>query len=268
MDPFIIEILSDISISSEKTDTPFFIVGATARDLYFKSSRSTIDLDLAIQVKSWKSFFEIQEELLKSGHFSKSDKLHRILYFKNNYPVDFVPFGLPSEPNGIITWPENKQMTILGFEEAYKNCIEIECSNIKSGKLHFASPVGLVIMKLISWNDSFDRNQKDSEDLELIFSNYQHLISEEIYEHPPILESVRYDLKRSSIILLGKKTAEILNSDTANAIKSILENQTDLDSDLRLVHNMSQMNGFREERINCNLQMLNDFKTGFLSKNV
>jgi predicted nucleotidyltransferase len=61
-------------------------------------------------------------------------------------------------------------------------------------------------MKLISWNDSFDRNQKDAEDLELILSNYQYLAADEVYEHPDILESADYDLKRSAIILLGRKT--------------------------------------------------------------
>ncbi len=262
IDSITAEILDIIISFTEKNKAPFFIVGATARDLYFESKRATIDLDIGIHLTAWESYHKILNGLLETGKFKKSEVLHRIYYIRDDYPVDIVPFGGISEKDGTITWPDENKMSIIGFEEAYQDCYEARISEGKIMKV--ASPVGLVIMKLISWSESSYRAQKDAEDLDLIFSEYCSLPNniDRIYEYPEILELVDFDLQRSGIVLLGKDTTTILKNDTRKVIHDIIEKETNDSSGCKLSLDMVRAHRFKENEFERKLQMINDFKTG------
>ena len=176
--------------------------------------------------------------------------------------MDIIPFGGISEKDGTITWPDDNKMSIIGFEDAYQDCYEAKISEGKIIKV--ASPVGLAIMKLISWSESSDRAQKDAEDLDLIFSEYYSLLNnvDRIYEIPEILELVDFDLQRSGTVILGKDTAAILKNDTEKVIHSIIEQETNDSSNYKLVLDMMRANRFKENEFERRLQMINDFKTG------
>jgi hypothetical protein len=58
--------------------------------------------------------------LVDSGLFSNTEKSHRIIYSKKISSRFCVRSVLQAESDGIITWPENKQMRYLAFKEAYK----------------------------------------------------------------------------------------------------------------------------------------------------
>jgi len=260
INPDIIEILTSIGFITTKCDIPFFVVGATARDVFFSSRRSTIDLDLGIQISSWDLFYQLIDALVKTDLFRKSDLTHRIYYIKHNYPLDIIPFGSIIDTDGLITWPNEIKMSILGFEEAFKNCYELQ---IETNIIRVVSPVGLAAMKIISWADSIDRAQKDAQDLDLIFSEYYSIFnnSERIFEYPDILKFANFDIVRSGIVLLGKDIAEILNKNTLKKIKSIVDRETDVNSDYRLAYGMLPLRMINEP-IENKLQMLIDFKTG------
>jgi len=130
--------------------------------------------------------------------------------------------------------------------------------------VRIASPVGLVIMKLISWTESPDRAQKDAEDLNLIFSEYYSLFNniDRIYESSEILGLVEFDLQRSGTVLLGKDVAAILKNDTEETIQSIIEKETSETCNNKLALDMMRANRFKEGEFERKLQMINDFKTG------
>ena len=130
--------------------------------------------------------------------------------------------------------------------------------------MRIASPVGLVIMKLISWTESPDRAQKDAEDLNLIFSEYYSLFNniDRIYESSEILGLVEFDLQRSGTVLLGKDVAAILKNDTEETIQSIIEKETSETCNNKLALDMMRANRFKEGEFERKLQMINDFKTG------
>ena len=79
IDPLLAEILQKIFVIAAQNSIQFFIVGATARDIFFelihnvKSSRATIDLDIGIHVATWTSYNLLMENLTKTGLFSKSN---------------------------------------------------------------------------------------------------------------------------------------------------------------------------------------------------
>lgn len=271
INPLTVEILELISNITIGLNVPFFIVGATARDIFFeqlhniKTSRSTLDLDLGIHIAAWESYHLLMNRLLQTGKFTKSNILHRIYYTKDNYPIDIVPFGVISGENEIITWPDKQQMSTSGFKAAYQDCYEIKISVNPDRVIPVASPVGLVVMKLISWNESKDRAQKDAQDIGLIFSNYHSLFQnkEKIFDFPEILDMVQYDIQRAGTVLLGKDTASILKDrNTRITIESILDRETSESATSKLAIDMMNRFSLDENEFDRKLQMLNDFKAG------
>ncbi len=229
IDATVAEILDILSTIAEKARIPFFVVGATARDMFFESRRATIaQLDLGIQIATWKLYDELMSNLFKTGYFNKTETSHRIIYKKYEYPVDIVPFGLISESDGNIIWPDNNKMSILGFEESFQNCYEIEIS--KSKFISVSSPVGLFIMKLISWSENSDRSENNAQDIDLILSNYHSILdnSSRVFDElSDLLIKFEYDIQRSGCALLGKDTLLVLQQTTTfNVIKKIIDYST------------------------------------------
>ncbi|MGE5670576.1 MAG: hypothetical protein ACM31E_03975 [Fibrobacterota bacterium] len=269
INPDLVEILSKISSIAEQYNISFFVVGATARDIYFTSSRATIDLDVGIQLASWQSYNDLIDALIKTDLFTKSDIQHRLIYVKYNYPLDIVPFGLISNADGTITWPGDKEMSVLGFKEAYEHCYHLTSEDSSNLTIRFASPPGLTAMKIISWSDSIARSQKDAQDLSLMFSEYHSILNnhDRLYEtHPEILEVTDFDIVRSGTILLGKDTAAILNSETLTKVKSIIDFEVGNATTCKLANDMRIRNSLGDN-LEKYIEMINDFRMGLYSGN-
>ena len=127
------QILSSIGI-------PFFVVGATARDILLdvshgiESKRATIDIDIAVFIENWAQFKHLKDELNGATDFSPTRDIQRLL-FKERLPVDIVPFGGVAEEGDIIEWPPDGsfKMSVTGFRECYQHASWAETFR----KLHF-----------------------------------------------------------------------------------------------------------------------------------
>ena len=105
----IVSIYALITQIAKQNNVPFFVIGATARDIIFeyaygiKAPRGTRDIDLAVQIASWQEFQQLQNQLIATGQFSSTKMAQRLLY-QNEIPVDIVPFGAINH-EGSIAWP-------------------------------------------------------------------------------------------------------------------------------------------------------------------
>lgn len=261
LDAVAVEIIESISTVADANSISFFIIGATARNLFFDSRRTTIDIDFGIHIATWKMYDKIIGELIRTGHFIKSNQVHRIFYKENKYPIDIVPFGRISKSDGTISWPD-KDMSTLGFDEAYHDSYEIKINPTTDTVIRVASPVGLTVMKLISWSESIDRSEKDAQDLDLILSGYFSILtnSERVFEYPDIMNSAEFDLQRSGTILLGKDVSTLLKkNETGKVIQSIMKTESQI---TKLAIAMMSKNRVIDNEFEHKLQMINDFKTG------
>ena len=160
-------------MAAAKLKIDFFIIGATARDIFFseifgiKTIRASIDCDLAIRVRSWQEYESLLKELLKDNRFQKEEKtFHRFLFQKNTY-LDIIPFGAIANHSNKIQWPPDFRiiMSVMGFEEAYRASITIRLSDKSFGEVKICSPAGLAVMKIISWSNSYPIRNQDAKDL-------------------------------------------------------------------------------------------------------
>jgi predicted nucleotidyltransferase len=161
IDPLTIELLETVSGTADSIKVPFFVIGATARDIILthgygiNTIRATHDIDLGVQVPGWQAFNALREALFATGLFSDEREPQRIK-FREELLLDLLPFGAITMPNGRLSWPPHHdvQMNTLGFEGAYSSSLT---ARLKSGpvfEVRLASLAGLAVMKIISWGDS------------------------------------------------------------------------------------------------------------------
>ena len=246
IDPAFIDVLSEVKNVADCLNIPFFVVGATARDLilehYYniRSPRMTQDIDLGVKLPNWEKFKALSEALLATRNFTKGYEKQRYVY-KSTY-IDIVPFGPIAGKDRKIKWPpeDGTIMTTLGFEEAYQHAITVRLSRNPELDIKIPTIPGLAIMKLISWNENYPERKRDAEDLLFIMENYEYAgIDNRLYEEETsLLKEEGFDNRLAGIRLLGRDMAKISDSVTLNNIKEILSNETVDPSGYRLINNM------------------------------
>jgi predicted nucleotidyltransferase len=153
------EALRDFAVIASQNDVPIVLVGASARLLIFdsryniRSTRTTGDWDIAVQVVDWEEFDRLEKALTagKTPLFSKGRSMHRIRH-NRGVEIDIIPFGGVEKEDGTIVWPQDdQQMNMLGFREVYLNA---ELYDMGGGfVVPVATPPGLAVLKIFAYND-------------------------------------------------------------------------------------------------------------------
>lgn len=274
VDTLTLEILKKINEVAESMNTPFFVVGAFARDMilfhYYsiETGRATADIDLAIQVPDWNIYEQLRKELIACGNFECDNKQAQRLIYKQICPVDIIPFGTISDINGSISWPPEHDiiMNTLGFGEAYNNSITVRLEEYPAFEIQFASLPGLALLKLISWNENQIRRSKDAHDLLLLMRTYIDAGNQErLWEEEVDLVVEDFDYVLAGSRLLGRDVAKILSKATKDVIVNILDKGANEQSSYKLVEGMlgigADSSDFEEA-----LQLLESFKAGILER--
>lgn len=166
---------------SERLHQPFFVIGATARDIIsiiFKSDQSmrrTSDLDISVAVADWESFDFIAQGMQECG-FRKDATIKQRFYYPLNgleYEVDVVPFGGVSPDEKHIYWPPDMDpmMTVRGFSAVLSHCIEIVVPDA-GYSFQIPTAAGLFLLKLDAWIDRHNKTDKDAQDMRYLMDSY------------------------------------------------------------------------------------------------
>ena len=129
--PLLIELLKKLVDCFEEIGLPFYVIGATARDIVMRqlidtaSQRRTKDLDIAIAIPDWEKFEEVSKTLIAAG-LGKSQK-QRQGFYMGNYDLDVVPYGGVAKEDDNIYWPpeEDIAMSVKGFNEVLQDAITV-----------------------------------------------------------------------------------------------------------------------------------------------
>jgi predicted nucleotidyltransferase len=254
IDPLTVSVLSLIHQVASKERIPFFIVGATARDILLETvhgispKRATIDIDIAVFLENWAQFDRVKEALIQSHDFTPGREIQRFLY-QGEFPVDLVPFGGIAEGNNHIEWPpdRNSRMSVAGFEECYRNSIPIKLADNPELVVQVVSLAGLAILKLVSWNDSVERRRKDAPDLFFIIENYIDAgnLDRFFEEAPDLVEADEYNYELTSPRLLGRDISKIASPSTLSLLIEILERESLREQGHRIAMDVLQSDGYK-----------------------
>jgi len=179
IDSTFLTIFEALDAAAGEVGIPYFIVGATARDMVLSMgygidiSRATADIDLGINVSSWDEFDQLKMALVNTGQFSDHHARQRLIY-DDSIPIDIVPFGAISSTEGNIRWPHTQDeiINVVGFEDAFKLAQPVRLREEPPLDINFSSPLGLAVMKLIAWNDRNTAGNKDAVDLATVLRTY------------------------------------------------------------------------------------------------
>jgi predicted nucleotidyltransferase len=241
--PILVNRLTSVTKVANELEIPFFMVGATARDIILWHGfgivprRATRDIDLGFRVSSWDQYAKLRDALAATGQFHSIGKNQRMT-FQNAAEVDVLPFGEIVDSDCKIKWQphEDTELSLLGFDEAYANAIPVIISSDPIVEVKIASAAGLVLLKIFAWNDRRP-GSKDAIDLGTLIRSYL-LVGNEARlwdEHADLVGSENFDLEVAGAHMLGRDLAHICQKGTRDKILEILDRELDTEGDLPLV---------------------------------
>lgn len=250
----IIEILCILDEVASKAETPFLLIGAMARDFLFEyyfdiqAPRATLDVDIGIKVRDWKTYNELLAELLKLKYVKKTNLEHRIEY--KSVLIDIVPFGnIMSKENGLVVWQFDKDVTlnVLVFQSVLDSSIEICVQNSPPLIIKLPSIPGLLALKLISWYHAYPNRSKDAKDIKFILNNYEFTIDdEELFSHEDILKKEKFDTKYAAIRVMGREIRRMLDDNEFEYLKTILTEEFNEEYSKLVFHMMDRNDNYED----------------------
>ncbi len=219
LSPNVIEMLHEMENVFNKFGVEYYLVGAFARDVQFQTKnpesfiRKTNDIDLAISISNENEYNAIIDALVATSSFTRDEKEIIKLHYKLGIEVDLIPFGEIEEHNREIKLKKPKAFTLEmpGFAETFPFKETIKLGDLV---LNTCPIDGLVMLKLISWNDK--HLSKDLDDIEKIIKAYFDWNADEIYaNYFDVME--KYDpnepylyLPKVSAHIIGRKMKRLL----------------------------------------------------------
>lgn len=268
----IVDALIEVSHATEQLGLPFFVVGATARDIVFsamfdvRTTRASLDVDLGLRVDNWEGYARLLNTLTKDGAYVKSQKQMQRLTSKSGVLVDMIPFGKIEKPAGAISWPPHHDivMKTIGFEEGFQHSTVVTIAYEPVVRIRVCTPASFAIMKLVAWQDKYPERGKDAIDLLFLLRKYIYAGNENrLYAEDRDLHEVeQFDYETASARLLGRDVRKISSGETLEAVLEILEKETRETSQFRLLGDMVGIERSEDGVSKKNLTLLKQFKNG------
>ena len=188
-------------------------------------------MDFGLEVPSWEHYQKMRDALIESGFTAHPKKTHQLSTTDSDglsWEIDLIPFGGVSDAHGQITWPPEHafQMSVLGFDEAYKHAWDVLLNKEPALRVKVASPAGILLLKLIAWTERGREYQgKDAIDIYYVIKHYGKIpdVFEALYERE-YMDLQNYDDMKASAMMLADEVAAIALDDTLNYIRQTLLN--------------------------------------------
>lgn len=242
-DPVLVDLLASVDGIASRMRIPFFVVGAMARNLVLhygfgiRVGRATKDMDLGVRVASKEEYEKLKAALISGGKFTAVGNSQR-MSFVGRVDVDFLPFGDILDVRKRIFWGAGNEteFNLAGFDEAYQHAIRVKVSSEPKVEVMVASATGLVLLKILAWDDRRPLT-KDAIDLGVLIRTYVEAgnLARLYEEHPDLLEKEEFDYQWAGAHMLGRDLAQICEAPTRQRILDILDRELAADGDLPLV---------------------------------
>ncbi|HMS67287.1 MAG TPA: nucleotidyl transferase AbiEii/AbiGii toxin family protein [Saprospiraceae bacterium] len=207
------DVLQNIATACDHLNIDFFVVGAVARNIWYvhggKESRGTQDIDFGVYVPDHETYDDLKNYLTENFKYTQAQDNIFGLDTPEGKGIDLLPFGEIAENDEVVM--EGRGMTKIkldGFKEAYLNG-SIN-TNIEEEAYKACSIPGIVILKLIAYDDRPDRRTKDIKDISLICKYFPDIETNLIWEeHYDLYEEDRSH-DEVGYIVLGREMKKII----------------------------------------------------------
>lgn len=192
---------------------PYYLVGVSAialkiAQIGIKPPRGTKDIDFAVMISSMDEYNEIVKILIRKG-FTKTESTWTL--YHNNYDVaiDILPFGEIEQKQKINFTDRQVELHFLGFREVLENPDYLQIADKTVAIPPFP---GMVLLKLISWNDRPEIRKDDLSDILRVIEHYYALSEDEILSahFDTFIDAPEFDKWLISAEVLGRKSGVYL----------------------------------------------------------
>ena len=165
----------------------YYLIGALARQIWYERAqikfRTTRDVDYAILVGSHQEYETVKQYLIKNENYLPIRENTFVLISPDGFQVDLLPFGeIESQGSVKIEGIGMTTIQISGMKEVYENGTEIV--NLETGNTFKAATlIGIVLLKLVAYDDRPERRQKDATDIGNILVNFFDMHQDLIYSN-------------------------------------------------------------------------------------
>ena len=218
-DPLISAMLTALEEAFEKFSIDFYLVGATARDVWIsgihfkRPARATKDIDFAVLINDKGQYNALKDYLINKKGFQPSPNNAFVLLYKERTQVDLLPFGAVEDDDRKVTVEGTGYTTIHvpGFAEIYSSGLpEMELAG--KHRFKFCSLPGIVILKLLAWEDRPENRRDDILDISDILHHYFSMYDNEIWDsHSDLFANEDADLIQIAARVIGREMRKIVN---------------------------------------------------------
>jgi predicted nucleotidyltransferase len=228
--PYFNEVFLIIDEVLAQNKIPYYLVGVSAVALELlkdgiRPSRGTKDIDFAIMIASLTEFDNVVKQLETKG-FKKAKAPWTLYHDDYNTAIDLLPFGQIEENDTINFTERHIDLHVLGFKEVLEESVSVPIEE----KIAQIPPLhGMLILKLIAWNDRPEDRDNDLKDILLIIKTYFLFNLDDILTHHyDTLPDGDFDKILIGAKVLGRKAAEILikSDKVKNRVIEVLINNT------------------------------------------
>ncbi|MET3115348.1 putative nucleotidyltransferase [Pedobacter sp. CG_S7] len=253
------EVFSILEDHLSRLDVNFYLIGAVAKDMWMSGvhdvmlSRITNDLDLAVFVENENQYENLKTELINTGRFSALKSSRYTFLFDSRTQIDILPFGGLNIDG--LNLSHSIALTAIpnGFAEVFKKgTAQLE---IQGHVFAVSTLPGIVLLKLISYDDRPENRYKDLKDIANIVEHYDYMMGEVLFEEE-YLDLLELDSRLTiSAQLLGRQILPII-SDSPMLVERVLRI---LDK-----YSLYLEDKTFEKEVEIRIDVLKEIRTGFV----
>jgi predicted nucleotidyltransferase len=268
--PEITEMLYALQRGLEKFGIDFYLVGAVARNVWMTGinniapRRTTGDIDFAVLINDKGVYEALKTYLIITEGFQPYKGNEYVLIWKENLEVDLLPFGAIDDEdakfnsNGL----GSTSISLQGFSEIYND--ELPTLDLEGKhQFKFCTLPGIVLLKLIAWDDRPESRRDDIKDISDILNHFFDMNDNEIFEnHHDLFEKEEASLKHIAARVMGREMSKIAkkNKSLFSRIDGILDSNTLVSQNSEMAKIMIE---YYDNTIDENVQLLKYLRQGF-----
>ena len=259
------EVFIQISETCKELEIEFFIVGAIARNIWYVSkdenSRGTKDIDFGVYISDVKKYNELRSTLKQKYNYIESTENAFSLITQDNKQIDLLPFGEIEKDGQVII--EGKGLTTINLD-GFKEVFEFGAQEIKIGEEAYksCSIPGMMILKLIAYDDRPNNRLKDIVDVNSICQYYPSLESDFIWANHFDLYGGNLEHEEVGVIVLGREMKKLVSDNKAleNRLVHIMDKAINEESALLTI----MIQNSERETIAMKKNIIEKLKIGFI----
>ena len=268
--PEITALLSALERGFKVFGIDFYLVGAVVRDVWMSGinkiapRRTTGDIDFAVLINDKGTYEALKEYLVNTEGFHPYKGNSFVLIWKDKTEVDLLPFGaIENEDRRVIADGLGlTNISLQGFTEVYEEGLpELDLEGEHQFK--FCTLPGIVLLKMIAWDDRPEKRRDDIKDISDILNHFFNMYDNEIWEnHHDLFGKEDADLKNIAARVMGREMGKIArrNEKLLSRIAGILDANTNDTANSPMAAIMVE---YFESTVEENVLLLQELKHGF-----